>query len=212
MKKRNQLNIYLAIVLFTIFVLWTVLLCFVDVKPIGPKGSKVGFSTINSFVRDVVGVNMLLYTVTDWLGIIPIVIAFGFACYGLVQLIKTKSFFKVDKSILLLGYFYVVVAVVYVFFEMITINYSPILINGKLEVSYPSSTTMLVLCIMPTALMQLSSRIKNNKLKKSLAIMIVGFSLFMVLGRFFSGVHWFSDIIGGILISASLVSIYRFFD
>ena len=133
----------------------------------------------------------------------------GFATLGLVQLIKRKSLFKVDHSILILGVFYLVVLAVFLLFERIVINYRPTLINGFLEASYPSSTTLLVTCIIPTAMIQLSSRIKS----KSASIAVNGalgtFAIFMVTARLISGVHWATDIIGGLLISVSLVTAYQ---
>lgn len=191
-----------------IFVLWTVLVSVVDVRAIAPKGSSVGFATLNGYVHDLTGVNMLLYTITDWLGLVPIGVALGFALFGLVQWIKRKSLFKVDRSILVLGVFYIVVMTVYILFEFVVINYRPTLIDGYLEASYPSSTTMLVMCVMPTAMMQLRTRIKNNVLKHCVMILIAVFTSFMVMGRLVSGVHWITDIIGGALVSAGLVIMY----
>ena len=154
------------------------------------------------------GVNWLLYTVTDWLGLVPIAAALGFAILGLVQFIKRKSLWKVDHSSLALGVFYIVVMAVYVFFEMVVINYRPTLIDGYLEASYPSSTTMLVMCVMPTAAMQLNARIKNTVFRRCAIIAIVAFTAFMVIGRLVSGVHWITDIIGGALFSAGVVTTY----
>ncbi|MEE1199009.1 MAG: phosphatase PAP2 family protein, partial [Acutalibacteraceae bacterium] len=111
--------------------------------------------------------------------------------------------------ILLLGGFYIIVIAAYILFEYVVINYRPILINGYLEASYPSSTTLLVLCVMPTAIMQFNRRIKNNYLRKSISIAIIVFIVLMVALRLLSGVHWLTDIIGGALISASLVTLYR---
>ena len=96
----------------------------------------------------------------------------------------------------------------YVLFEVFVINYRPVLINGCLEASYPSSTTMLALCVMPTTLMQLNPRIKSQTLKRWVGFGITAFILFMVIGRLLSGVHWFTDIIGGALLSAGLVMLY----
>jgi undecaprenyl-diphosphatase len=132
----------------------------------------------------------------------------GFGFLGLVQWIKRKSIRKVDRSILLLGGYYLVVMAAYVFFEVFAVNYRPVLIEGILEVSYPSSTTMLVLCVMPTALMQLNQRVKNGILRQCISAAIITFILFMVIGRLVSGVHWVSDIIGGALLSAGLVTLY----
>ncbi len=195
--------------MLTAFVLWTVAIRLVDVQIIGPQDSAVGLATVNGFIHKFVGVHMLLYNITDWLGLVPIFVGMGFALLGLIQLIKRKSLFKVDYNILILGGFYIVVMAVYVLFEMLVVNYRPVLINGYLEASYPSSTTMLVMCVMPTAIMQFNARIKNNVLKRFVASAIIAFIVFMVIGRLVSGVHWFTDIIGGALLSTGLVLMYR---
>ena len=208
MEKKNGKRLVLGASLVAAFVLWTVLVRLVDVRAIGPDGSAVGFATINRFVRELTGVNWVLYTITDWLGLVPIAVAFGFAAFGLVQLICRKSLWKVDHSILALGVFYIVVMAVYALFEIVVINYRPTLILGYLEASYPSSTTMLVTCVMPTAAIQLNARIKNTVFKRCAIIAIVAFTAFMVIGRLLSGVHWITDIIGGALLSAGLVTMY----
>ena len=195
--------------LLTAFVLWTVAICFVDVRAIGPQGSSVGFAGINGFVHTLTGVHFSLYNITDWLGLVPIFVCIGFGILGLVQWIKRKSIRKVDHNILILGGFYIVTIAAYLFFESVAINYRPVLINGYLEASYPSSTTMLVMCVMPTAIMQLGSRIKSKALRNIVAVSIITFITFMVIGRLFSGVHWFTDIVGGTLLSTGLVMLYR---
>ena len=208
MKKRNLRNIGVTIGLFASFILWTVAITILDVQAIGPNGSSVGFATFNGLFHKLTGVHMEIYTITDWLGLIPLCFALGFAILGLVQLIQRKSFLKVDYSILVLGGFYILVIASYLFFEKFVINYRPVLIEGNLEASYPSSTTLLVLCIMPTAMMQLKTRIRNNTTKKVILSLLAIFTAFMVIGRLISGVHWFTDIIGGVLLSTGLVMLY----
>jgi undecaprenyl-diphosphatase len=208
MKKADKKRILVGAGFLAAFVLWTVLVSFVDIRAIGPNGSSVGFATLNGYVHKLMGVNISLYTITDWLGLVPIGVAFSFALLGLVQWIKRKSLLKVDQSLLALGGFYGVVLAVYIFFEIVVINYRPVLIDGYLEASYPSSTTMLVMCVMPTAMMQLRARIKNDVFRRCVIIGIAVFIAFMVIGRLVSGVHWLSDIIGGALISAGLVMMY----
>lgn len=127
---------------------------------------------------------------------------------GLVQLIKRKSLFRVDSSILVLGGFYVLVFLAYLFFEFFVVNYRPVLIEGVLEASYPSSTTMLMMCIMPTAIMQFHHLISSKGLRNIVNILCGIYASFMVIGRVLSGVHWFTDIVGGILLSATLVMLY----
>ena len=209
MKKENQRNFCIAICMLLAFLLWTAAIRFVDVQAIGPQESSVGFATINRFVHNLTGVHMSLYTITDWLGLVPLMFVMGFGTFGLIQWIQRKHLLKVDYSMLVLGGFYIVVLAVYVLFEMLAVNYRPVLIDGILEASYPSSTTMLVMCVMPTAIMQFNARIKNYVLKRFVASAMIAFVVFMVIGRFVSGVHWFSDMIGGALLSAGLVLMYR---
>ena len=208
MKNTDKKRIFVGAGFLAAFVLWTVLVSFVDVRAIGPNGSSVGFAALNGYVHKFTGVNFHLYTITDWLGLVPIGVAFGFAILGLVQWIKRKSLLKVDRSLLALGGFYVVVLAAYLFFEIVVINYRPVLLGGYLEASYPSSTTMLVMCVMPAAMIQLHARIENDVFRRCVMISIAVFIVFMVIGRLVSGVHWLSDIIGGALISAGLVMIY----
>lgn len=210
MKNKNLSNLYVSVFMLAVFVLWTVAVRFVDVKAIGPNGSSVGFATINVIVHNLTGVHMSLYHITDWLGLVPVFVAMGFALLGLMQWIKRKHLSKVDYSIFVLGGFYIAVMAVYALFEAVAVNYRPVLINGFLESSYPSSTTLLVMCVMPTAIMQLNSRIKSISIKKCVSLMITAFVVFMVTGRIISGVHWFTDIVGGALLSTGLVMMYRY--
>lgn len=207
-KSRNELLI--SLVFLTMLVVWTVAAKFVDVRPIGPNGSCVGLASVNGFVHELFGVHMLLYYVTDWLGLVPLFIAVGFAVSGLVQWIKRRNILKVDADILVLGLFYIAVIAVFLLFERIALNYRPILINGILEASYPSSTTLLVMCVMPTTAMQIKWRMKTSVIKKLVLICIYLFTAFMVIGRLVSGVHWFSDIIAGALTSVWLVTMYHY--
>ena len=208
MEKKNSRLFWVGVGLLAVFVLWTVLIRFVDVEAIGPRQSSVGFATLNGYIHNLTGVNMSLYIITDWLGLVPIGVAFGFAVLGIVQCIKRKSLLKVDRSILTLGGFYIVVMAVYTLFEIVVINYRPTLIDGYLEASYPSSTTILVMCVMPTAMMQLRTRIKNDLFRRCVMLTIAVFITFMVIGRLVSGVHWITDIIGGALLSTAIVLMY----
>ena len=208
MKKKIRNNLHLAASMLTAFVLWTAIVCLIDVKKIGPQGSAVGLAAINEYVHHLTGVHMELYVITDWLSLVPLGVAAGFALLGLFQWIQRKQLRRVDFSILILGGFYLAVVALYGFFEMVVVNYRPVLIQGILEASYPSSTTMLVMCVMPTAAIQLKERIRNRSLKFCTLAWIAVFTGFMIICRFISGVHWFSDIVGGALLSIGLVKLY----
>ena len=91
MKKNFKKILGISMGLLLAFVLWTLLIRFIDVKTIGPQESAVGFATLNGFFHNLTGVNFTLYTITDWLGLVPVFVCFGFGLLGLIQLIKRKS-------------------------------------------------------------------------------------------------------------------------
>lgn len=192
-----------------LFVIWTFLIQTVDVQPVGQNGTNIGFASLNTAFHRATGVNMTLYTVTDWLGLVPIGVCMIFGVLGAVQLFGRRSLFRVDADILLLGLYYILVIAAYLIFEMIPINYRPIPIDGFMEASYPSSTTLLVLSVMPTLCFQSHRRLKKAAVKYAVDVFALLFSLFMVSGRTVSGVHWLTDIIGSVLLSAGLYLIYH---
>lgn len=209
MKKEKCRGFGCPAAMLAAFGLWTAAVQCVDVQRIGPQGSAVGFAAMNRFVHELTGVHMPLYILTDWLSLVPVLFVLGFAILGLGQWIRRKHLLKVDGDLLILGVFYLAVLGAYGLFEVLAVNYRPVLIDGVLEASYPSSTTMLVLCVMPTAIMQLRARIQNAALRGWAVSGIGVFTAFMVIARLISGVHWLSDIIGGALLSAALVLLYR---
>ena len=205
----NRKKLRMALILLAAFLLWTAAVCTIDVRAIGPQESRVGFAALNGFVHALTGVHMVLYVMTDWLSIVPAGFVLGFAILGLAQWIGRKSLLKVDRSILALGGFYAAVLAAYALFEIVVVNYRPVLIEGILEASYPSSTTMLVLCVIPTAMMQLSWRMKRSVLRRCVLGAMGAFTVVMVFFRLLSGVHWLTDIIGGAFLSAGLVLLYK---
>ena len=209
MNRSKQKRLIWGGILLLAFILWTVLIQTVDVQPVGVNGTKVGFAAVNTWFHRLTGVHMGIYTVTDWLGLVPIAVCMGFGLLGLMQWIRRKSIARADRDILLLGGYYILVILGYLIFEMIPINYRPILINGAMEASYPSSTTLLVLSVMPTLLFQVNRRAKSQSMRRITAAFVILFSAFMVLGRLAAGVHWLTDIAGSVLLSAGLYSLYR---
>ena len=207
-KERKRKTLRAAVCLLAAFLLWTAAVRNVDVRAIGPMGSSVGLAAVNGFVHRMTGVHMGLYLLTDWLSVVPAGFAAGFAALGLAQWVRRKSILRVDRSILALGGFYMLVLAAYLFFEVFIVNYRPVLIEGVLEASYPSSTTVLVLCVMTTAAMQLSGRMKHGAGRRAALAGMAAFAALMVLLRFLSGVHWLTDIVGGILLSGGLVCLY----
>ena len=210
MKRTSKPYFQLAGALWLLFILFTICVACIDVKPIGPEESEVGFAALNQFVFQNLGVHPVWYAMTEWLGVAALLVALGFAAVGLYQLIRRKSIRKVDRRIMALGFFYGLVLACYLFFEQVVINYRPVILGDGLEASYPSSHTMLVVCIMATAVLEVRALWPDRKTlycgTKWAAVLL---SAVTVVGRLLSGVHWFTDIVGGILLSAALVVLYR---
>ena len=204
-------NFIISLSLLLVFVIYIILVKNIDLKGIGPEGSIVGFSSLNGFVFGLTGENMIFYYLTEVLGIIPIFMAFVYAIIGFNQLVKRKSLFKVDRELLGLGAFYMIVIGLYVFFEIFIVNYRPVLMDGELEASFPSSHTLIALCICGSAI--LLNKKKYNKLKITRIVnkVLLAVMILLVVGRILSGVHWFSDILGGLIISLALLMGYYTF-
>ena len=197
MEKRRK-EILLCGGLFAVAIIYTLLVKYIDVQEIGPNDSLVGFATINNFMFNLTGVNMLWYDITDWWGFVPLFIAFIYAMIGFIQMIKRRNILKVDKEILGLGVYYIIVIGLYIFFETCIINYRPTLMDGILEASYPSSHTLLSVCICGSSLIINKYLFKNRNFFKAENIISILSILVIVIGRFISGVHWFTDIVGSI--------------
>lgn len=195
-------------VLLGCFLIWTLLIRCIDVQPIGPRNSSIGFAALNGWFHQMTGVRFSLYTLTDWLGFVPVAVCIGFGVLGLAEWINRRRIERVDADILLLGGYYILVILLYLLFEAVPVNYRPLLINGILETSYPSSTTLLVLSVMPTLPFQLRRRVKSIPLCHTVSVLCAVFSCFMVLARLVSGVHWLTDIVGAVLGSGGLFMLY----
>ena len=181
-----------------------------DVAPIGPEDTRIGLSRINGAIHEATVVKTAWYKITNYIGILSILVVVCFALLGLYQLIRRKSLSKVDRTIFILGGLYVLLALFYVLFEFVIINYRPIIMPGEthVEASFPSSHTMLAFVILGSAMMVLDRYVKNINICRGLKLLCGILILIAVFGRLISGVHWFTDIIGGVLISAGLLCLF----
>jgi len=204
-------NFIISGLLLIIAIIYTILVQKIDVKPIGPENSSVGFATVNEAVSNQIkenttlGYSEILYDITKYLGYLSLAMCVIYAFVGLAQLIKRKSLFKVDKEIFMLAAFYIVVIALYVLFELYIVNYRPVIMEEGLEASYPSSHTMLAVCVCGSAIILNKKLFKDFKQIKIVNILCGVLLVTTVVGRLLSGVHWFSDIIGSIIISSALL-------
>lgn len=205
--KMKKKNFIISGILFMIFILFTILVKFFDVQTAINTDSEIGLFSVNNFFFDLCGQNIFFYKLTEILGYIALLVAAFYGILGLIQLVKRKSLLKIDKGIIALGLFYIAILMFYIFFEFVVINYRPVLIDGQLEASYPSSHTILTICICGSAIIynKLMSRKKIIQLVNTILKIII---FITVVGRLLSGVHWFTDILGGIILSSSLLYLF----
>ncbi len=186
----------------TAAVLW------IDVAPVGPMGSEIGLSSINGAARDSIGQNYGWYEVTEWLGYVALAFAGCLGLLGVYQLIRGKSFLAVDRDLYCVAGAYALVAVFYILFEIMVVNYRPVLMEGELEASFPSSHTMLVICLAGIAAHQLYRRISPRVGQWISVIVWIAIAVGTTVGRMLSGVHWLTDIFGGALLGMAILFAY----
>ena len=215
MKKREKSTawLYTGIVCLVLSILFIFAVTAIDVQAIGPNGTSVGFAGINGAVANAVGSNMIWYKITQLLGYLAIVIFVFFAICGVVQIVKRRSLFKVDQDLLVMAYMFIILFLLYILFDKIAINYRPMLMPGEtsLEASFPSSHTMLALCVFGTTWLFFKRRLGQGRAYNIIRIMMIVLMVVTIVGRLLSGAHWLTDIIGGVLISGTLVSFYAAF-
>ena len=204
---KNIRNIIMSVIMTIFSGVFVYLVKTVDVKAIGPNKSSVGFSGINKAYADMVGSNMTIYKLTEIFGLLVFIIVGVYGLIGIYQLFKRKSLFKVDREIIGLGILYVLMISVYLIFDKIAINYRPIIIDGELEPSFPSSHTMLAICTCVSSLMVYKKYVpsKFNYLVLFSTVLLL---TLVFLGRTISGVHWISYILGVVIISLTLLTYF----
>ncbi len=205
MKKKN---LVIFIIILALFVGFTLLIKNVDVKAVGPNSSEVGFADVNTGFHELthkpLEYNETIYKVTEIAGYVALLLVGFYGVIGLLQLIKRKSLAKVDRSLYVLLGLYVVMLALYVLFDKFAVNYRPVLIDGKLEASFPSSHTLLAICVCVSAMI-MNKKLFKNKNVKIYNYLICLLMCLIIFGRLFSGVHWLTDVVGGILLSTALL-------
>ena len=190
-------------------VLFTLLVKTVDVQAIGPEGSSVGFAALNGAFASSHEYAGGWHLLSKLLGALALLVILGFAAVGLLELLQKRSLWKVHRDILDLGGLYLATLAVYLFFEIVVINYRPILDDGELAASFPSSHTVLA-CVVFLSAARVLPRLFPALSEYSRWILIggAGLSFLTVLSRLLSGVHWLTDIFGGLFFSAALLFWY----
>ena len=206
--KTRKASFAQPVIMLTVFLLFTLLVAMVDYKPIGPRGSEVGLAAVNGFLHSHFGYNDLFYVLSKLLGYICFLIPVINAGVAIRDIFRKKSLFKIGPDVLGAFVVYVLMAFFYVLFNTVVLNSRPVLMDGQLEASYPSSHTLLAVTLCLTAALQLNFRDRNLERKVRNQRILIALGVLVVVTRFFSGVHWFTDIVGGVLLGLTLTALY----
>lgn len=209
MKKQGYIYLIVACVLLALFVALTVCLVFVDVRAAGESGAEVGFATINEKVWQTIGQSEAALTVSEICGLCMIAAVGAFGVVGLVQVIRRKGILRADRELYVMAGGLVLLAVAYVFFEIFVINCRPVLDEGELAASFPSSHTMLAVAVAGMGASYLHSRPKKGVLLGVLVGLLTGIAICTVACRLLGGVHWPTDIVGGVLLGMAILYVCR---
>ncbi len=197
-------------ILLLVTAIFSVLATVLDRQSIGLEGTSVGFATLNGAFASRFGYNPAMDLVSDIMMYIAFVVVISFAVMGLLRLLRTKSISGVGKVLIGLGILYAVVAVIYVAFGKIPINYRPVIKpdETELETSFPSTHTLVICSVMGSAILAWDRLISDRRLVNVLRILALVVMVVGVCARALAGVHWLSDIAAGILFSLTLISFY----
>lgn len=201
----------IALIFFAAFCILTAMVLFVDVQPVGPLESKVGLASLNVAVNKLIGNHEVFFYISEMLGYFALMICVFFGCVGAVQLFKGKSLAAVDRKIVCLGVFYIVVIALYAAFTKIPVSFRPVLeADGTLETSFPSSHTILAVCVFITACSQsVLDKLEKKQARTTRVLLGIVLPIAMIVSRLLSGIHWFTDIVAGVLLSFALVCVYK---
>ena len=209
-KKSKSTALFASIILLISSVVFTAAVSFLDVRQNPDGGQNIGLSTVNLAFHNAFPYNGLLYNISEYAGYVPVLFALFFAIMGAVQAFKHKSLKKVDNAFYFLAVYYVAVGFVYLIFEKFCVNVRPIMLDGEWEASYPSSHTLFAITLSASTILVNNIFYAKSKWHKVLNILAIIFMISVPIMRLFSGVHWLSDIVGGVVISATLVSFLNF--
>lgn len=215
---------------FTIFwglfaIIFTLMVAFFDVGPAGAEynsvvaadsgvhalnSPEVGFSWLNGEIFR--GTEPLQTAgwdkVSDIIMAFAIIVAAGFGIAGLVQLVKKG---KIDARIWKMWLVYGAMAIIYAIFEYLAVvNTRPTLNNGAVESSFPSTHVLVVATVLSLMVVALPKYLDDKKARVLIAVISAIATALVMTGRVMSGQHWFTDVLGALLWSLFLVSLYRF--
>ena len=197
---------WVAVACTVIFILFTIMVTALDGQTV--DGHRLGLATMNGWWRDLVGVNAAWRVVSDVVAVGTVFGAVGLLIVQIVAVVRgrglrpvVRDWWGVDLVLISLG-------ICYGLFQIVVINYRPLLMHGVAEASYPSSHVLLFATVWPLLILTLWRMTKRRWVR--VTVMVVGMMVMLagIVARALSGYHWLSDLVGGVLLGVTLVAWY----
>ena len=205
MRKKLKYSIIILGIIGLVNLFFVFLLKVANVKLTGTYNTSIGLGSINLKLRDLIGTSKAFDIISTIILVIAFLIVAAEIALAIYELVKRKDIEKLDNEIWALSVTYAALAFIFAVFNYaLIINVRPVVIDGKLESSYPSTHVLVSLTVFLTGITMTSYLVKDKKLKLGIDIALIALSVLVVITRMLSGKHWFTDIIGGILASGFL--------
>lgn len=207
MTKQGKKWFLAALILTAVFVVLTITVKYVDQKNIGSQ--VIGWATINLWWRDIIGVRNFWQIASHIFAAITLIILVMFLVWQAIALLRRKSFRTMPRHWWFFDLTLIALALCYIVFQIMVINFRPLLIDGVAELSYPSSHVLLLATLWPVFILTLSREVKSRPWLRVASVIGIIVMTVGIIARLLSGYHWFTDIIGGIMLGAVLTCWYQ---
>ena len=208
-KHKRQSWFLIATTLTVFFVVFTLTLKLVDMQ--SDSSQFIGWASINIWWRDLIGVHFSWHIISHFIALISLLVLTGILIWQVITVFHrrklsalTRNWWVFDITLLALG-------LSYLLFQIVAINYRPIQVDGAIEISYPSSHSLLITTTWLLIIFRLRREIQSQTWRRIL--IIVGWTLMLtgVIARLLCGYHWFTDIVGGVLLGTVFAAWYQAF-
>ena len=193
-----------------------------DVAEVGPEFVKIGLSKVNVWFRNLwnYGEGMdyakLWYSFAGIISYLCMAVCFFWTALCIRDVIKSGRMDGVgtDKNLMATFFLYILTVVCYFLLKILKINYGPMILPGKAELtcSFPSGRVLLFIVAMGSTafhIWDLWSEKKKAAVAASVACVVV--MVFGIVAQMICGTNWFTDTLGSVLLGATLLLFYSFF-
>lgn len=205
---KQKIGWWLTAVCCTIlFLVLTVSLLLVDVQSAGAQ--TVGWASLNFWWHDLISVQHGWHIVSNIVATVTLLALCAMVVWQFIIMLRGKSFRAFLKQWLAFDITVILLVLCYVLFQIVVVNYRPIMIDGMAEVSYPSSHILLFATLLPLIVCECWHNVPSKVWRRVIAVSALVLMVVGIVARALCGYHWLTDSVGALLLSAALVAWYK---